>query len=73
MVPSFFNLVEGIKQHLLVEFDVLGIFERRRLETLTSAGAIASVPYAREKGVDLVDPLGVVRWLHRTPSSSSAQ
>ena len=50
-----------------------GIFDRRRLVTFTSAGAIASTPWAIEKGVDLVAPRGVVRCEQRTPSSSSAQ
>ncbi|KAL0730330.1 hypothetical protein Bca4012_026423 [Brassica carinata] len=73
LISAFFELVYGVEEHVFVDLDVLRIMERRRLATFTSAVAMASTLYARENGVVLVAPRGVVRWLQRTPSSSSVQ
>ena len=57
----------------LLSSTFFGIFDRRRLVTFTSVGAIASTLWAIEKGVDFVAPRGVVLCDQRTSSSSSAQ
>ena len=44
----------------------------QELHRFISAGITASAPYVREKGVSLVDLLGVVRYAHRTLGNSSA-